>query len=213
MILCGRIRIMMKFKRFLKDVVIIFFLTIIFGMIILFWEDKKDTEEVAQNDVQFAELKTICDLATIKSFYHNVADYEEEASGLFGFMGVGYKKFWMEYTGVIEAGIDFSEVRLDSSDETGIIKVYVPDAQIINADVENTSISTTAQETGIFTDVTLEDESDALWHAQVEMKENAMQNKALLNQAKERAKQLIKEYIVNQGKLLGKEYHIVWEEE
>ena len=174
--------------------------------------DETKEEENIDFETEFSDRKTICELATLKSYYHNVAEYEEEASGIFGFMGVGHKKFWIEYTGTLEAGIDASEVKISNPDENGVIKIYVPDARIMNASAENDSIKISAQETGIFTSIEGEDQAIAFSEAQKHMESSASSNTMLLNQAKERARQLLKEYVCNQGKLMGREYQIEWED-
>ena len=59
----------------------------------------------------FSGVTSVCELATLKCYYHNVAKAETEASGIFAkWLKTGYKKIWTEYSGIIEYGIDISQV-------------------------------------------------------------------------------------------------------
>lgn len=49
----------------------------------------------------------ICELSTMDCYYHNVAKYFEKDAQK-GFLGIGKKdkRFWIEYSGVVQMGID-----------------------------------------------------------------------------------------------------------
>ena len=40
----------------------------------------------------FSGISSVCQLATLKCYYHNVAKAETEANGFLKWLGVGYKK-------------------------------------------------------------------------------------------------------------------------
>ena len=45
----------------------------------------------------FSGVTSVCELATLKCYYHNVAKAETEASGIFAkWLKTGYKKIWTE---------------------------------------------------------------------------------------------------------------------
>lgn len=67
-------------------------------------------------------------------------------------------------------------------------------------------------DTGFMTEITKEEETEALAEAQNHMEETAKGNGNLLNQAKERAKSLIEGYVKNVGEQIGKEYTVEWVE-
>lgn len=67
-------------------------------------------------------------------------------------------------------------------------------------------------DTGLFTDITKEEETAALAEAQNNMEETAQANDALLVQAKERAKNLLEGYVKNVGDQIGEEYTVKWVE-
>lgn len=166
-----------------------------------------------KKEVKF-EINSICELATLKCYYHNVAKSETEASGLWKLMekGYGYKKIWTEYSGTVELGIDVNKVSISEPDGKNVIKIAIPDAEILNIDLDEESIGEPLTDKGFLTKITKEEETEALAEAQKDMKETAEANQAMLTQAKERAMNLIEGYIRNVGEQIGEDYTIEWED-
>ena len=65
-------------------------------------------------------------------------------------------------------------------------------------------------DTGVFTKITIEEEAKALTDAQNKMLENAEQDTLSLEKARSNAKALLKEYVINIGKLTGQNYTVEW---
>lgn len=165
-----------------------------------------------KKEADFSGINSVCELATLKCYYHNVAKAETEASGLLKKLGTGYKKIWTEYSGIVELGIDVNKVSISKSDDKGVVKVTIPDAEILNVDLDENSMSEPLTDTGFMTKITKEEETAALAEAQNNMEETAQENTALLIQAKERAKNLIEGYVKNVGEQIGEEYTVEWVE-
>ena len=161
----------------------------------------------------FSGVTSVCELATLKCYYHNVAKAETEASGIFAkWLKTGYKKIWTEYSGIIEYGIDISQVTVSEPDKNGVVTVTMPDAQVLNVDVDEDSLGTPLTDTGFLTSVTTEEKTTTLAGAQEAMEQQAKENKEMLSQAKARAKTLIEEYIKNVGESIGEEYTVEWKD-
>lgn len=161
----------------------------------------------------FSGLTSVCELATLKCYYHNVAKAETEASGIFAkWLKTGYKKIWTEYSGIIEYGIDISQVTVSEPDKNGVVTVTMPDAQVLNVDVDEDSLGTPLTDTGFLTSVTTEEKTTTLAGAQEAMEQQAKENTEMLSQAKARAKTLIEEYIKNVGESIGEEYTVEWKD-
>lgn len=171
-----------------------------------------DKNQKKEEEADFSAISSVCELATLKCYYHNVAKSETEASGLFKWLGKGYKKIWTEYSGIVELGIDVSKVSVEKPTADGVVKVTIPDAEILSVDLDEDSMSEPLTDTGFMTEITKEEETEALAEAQNHMEETAKGNGNLLNQAKERAKSLIEGYVKNVGEQIGKEYTIEWAE-
>lgn len=161
----------------------------------------------------FSGVTSVCELATLKCYYHNVAKAETEASGIFAkWLKTGYKKIWTEYSGSIEYGIDISQVTVSEPDKNGVVTVTMPDAQVLNVDVDEDSLGTPLTDTGFLTSVTTEEKTTTLAGAQEAMEQQAKENTEMLSQAKARAKTLIEEYIKNVGESIGEEYTVEWKD-
>ena len=161
----------------------------------------------------FSGVTSVCELATLKCYYHNVAKAETEASGIFAkWLKTGYKKLWTEYSGIIEYGIDISQVTVSEPDKNGVVTVTMPDAQVLNVDVDEDSLGTPLTDTGFLTSVTTEEKTTTLAGAQEAMEQQAKENTEMLSQAKARAKTLIEEYIKNVGESIGEEYTVEWKD-
>ena len=161
----------------------------------------------------FSGVTSVCELATLKCYYHNVAKAETEASGIFAkWLQTGYKKIWTEYSGIIEYGIDISQVTVSEPDKNGVVTVTMPDAQVLNVDVDEDSLGTPLTDTGFLTSVTTEEKTTTLAGAQEAMEQQAKENTEMLSQAKARAKTLIEEYIKNVGESIGEEYTVEWKD-
>ena len=171
-----------------------------------------DKNQKKEEESDFSAISSVCELATLKCYYHNVAKSETEASGLFKWLGKGYKKIWTEYSGIVELGIDVSKVSVEKPTADGVVKVTIPDAEILSVDLDEDSMSEPLTDTGFMTEITKEEETEALAEAQNHMEETAKENGNLLNQAKERAKSLIEGYVKNVGEQIGKEYTVEWVE-
>ena len=161
----------------------------------------------------FSGVTSVCELATLKCYYHNVAKAETEASGIFAkWLKTGYKKIWTEYSGIIEYGIDISQVTVSEPDKDGVVTVTIPDAQVLNVDVDEDSLGTPLTDTGFLTSITTEEKTTTLAGAQEAMEQQAKENTEILAQAKARAKTLIEEYIKNVGEGIGEEYTVEWKD-
>lgn len=161
----------------------------------------------------FSGVTSVCELATLKCYYHNVAKAETEASGIFAkWLKTGYKKIWTEYSGIIEYGIDISQVTVSEPDKDGVVTVTIPDAQVLNVDVDEDSLGTPLTDTGFLTSITTEEKTTTLAGAQEAMEQQAKENTEMLAQAKARAKTLIEGYIKNVGEGIGEEYTVEWKD-
>lgn len=196
-------------KTFLLNIVAT--VAIVMCALVMLNRPNVDEEEILEKP-DFSEVTKIGELATLKCFYHNVAEYEKQPDGLFqyGLFQVGYKKFWIEYTGTVEMGIDISKVKIGQPDEEGCVKVYMPEVEKFRINQDSTSIQEPVYETGVFTSITTEEKTVALSQAQEKMEATARADQSMFQRARENAKTLIEQYIINVGINLGQEYDVEW---
>lgn len=167
--------------------------------------------EQVENKVQepdITQIRNICNLATQKCYYHNVAKSEKKAEHLLE----KDRKFWIEYTGIANLGIDMSKVQMkvDGAD----IEVTLPNAELLSISIDEETLndnSYISSEDGLNKNaITADDQTKAINEAQQQMKETVQGNSALLLSAQNRAKILIENYLKQLGEAVGVEYHIQW---
>lgn len=171
------------------------------------------TKSQKENEiVDFSGVNKICELSTLRCYYHNVAELRKEPDGIFkyGLFNYGFKKLWIEYTGIVEVGIDVDQVQVYEPDEKNEVYVYVPEARIITVSADSDSMSEPITDTGMFTEISTDDQNLAFVQAQNDMQEKAAADSSVLNKAKNNAKKLIEQYIINVGDQIGEVYTVKW---
>jgi len=194
-----------KFKDIFtkKNVVVVGGIIVILIVVLLVFNMQgKITKEA-----EFSSVNRICELAAVKCYYHNVGEYESKATGVFNF---GYKKYWFEYNGIVELGINASEVQISDPDKNGVVKIYVPEVEILSTYQDEKSMTKPITDAGIFTSITSEEKVKALSEAQATMRANADADVELKNKAKSNVKKLLEQYVINLGKQMGKDYSVEW---
>lgn len=167
-----------------------------------------ESEEPKEVEPQIAQMKSICELATMKCYYHNVAKYlEEDASGALWWKKD--RKFWIEYAGIVTIGIDASKVKMEVQDD--IVTITIPQAQVLGCKVDETTLT---EDSFIVAKgsaaVEAEHQTAAFQEAQTRMQESASSDTALLANAQQRAQKLLEDYVHNIGDSMGKAYKIKW---
>lgn len=157
---------------------------------------------------RFPQLGTICELATLKCYYHNVAKYE---AGVDDWVPFNYGKLWLEYGGTVRIGVDASQVSVSTPDENDVLEVTIPRAKVLDIDFDEESINKLSEKR-IFSKVSSKTELEAFAEAQENMYETAVENQYMLAEGQSRAKEVIERYILQCGKNIGKEYTVTWKE-
>lgn len=193
--------------KLLRNILIALAIIVAGVVILLFPEIKLKKQPVAPD---FSGIDTICELATLECYYHNVVEYEKQPDGLFqyGLFQYGYKKMWMEYEGIIKVGIDVNEVQVEQPDENNVVRITIPNARVMDVDVDPYSMSDPIVDTGILTTITTEEKSQAFAETQKAMRENAENDSYILSQAQENAKELLKQYVIQVGEQIGQDYTV-----
>lgn len=216
-----KISFLMKKKK-LMTVISGLVCLVLFFVILFVPVRKKETNPV--NLSEYSSVNDIYELATLRSYYHNVAVYEEKPEGAAKVISdiltwpfnqllkTGYKQFWLEYSGIVEIGIDQKKdkIHISDPDASGVVDLYIPDAKVLSIDADESSFSDPLDEKGLFTTITAKERLIAYAAAQDKMRQEAENDLALLRRAKNNAKILIERYIINLGKEMGVDYSIKW---
>lgn len=157
---------------------------------------------------QVSEMKSICELATMDCYYHNVARYKEEDAAGFLFWKKD-KHFWIEYAGIVTIGIDASLVDIEVADEQ--VTITMPPAKVLGCKVDENTLS---EDSFIIdkksADIDARDQTEVFKAAQNNMEKSAAEDSTLLSNAQRRAQKLLEDYVNNIGELIGKQYKIKW---
>ena len=156
----------------------------------------------------FSGISSVCQLATLKCYYHNVAKYElKDAEGFLWW--TKDKNFWIEYSGVVTLGVDVSRVTVEVDGTK--VTISIPAAEVLSCTVDSSSLTEdsyiVAKDSAA---IEAEDEIAAFSVAQADLEATASQDTALLASAQQQAQQLLEDYITNIGKATGKSYTIEW---
>ena len=169
-------------------------------------------ETVQMPEPKIEQVRSICNLATVQCYYHNVAKSEKKAEKGLTHLGEKDRKFWIEYTGIANLGIDVAEVQMNVDGTE--IEVTLPEAKLLNISIDRKTLnedSYISSADGLNkNEITAEDQTAAINQAQQEMQKTVAANTTLLLNAQNRAKKLIENYIVQLGEAAGVEYHITW---
>lgn len=95
------------------------------------------------------------------------------------------------YDMVIKAGIDFSEVKVISDEQTKKVTVTIPKVKVLDNDVQMDSLKVYDETNGLFTNITLKDTSDGIEQMKKDAEKTAIAN-GLLDKAETNAETLIK---------------------
>ena len=168
------------------------------------------TEHVAEESSRIdiapnvSRMKSICELAVIDCYYHNIAkSYEPDVEG-----HLWWKKdrlFWIEYDAIAKYGIDVSNMGI--SIEGDLITVSIPQAKLLECTIDDPKNFKyiVAEDSA---KITAENERNAISKAQDELKEKASNDTMLILQAQQRAEDLLKEYIDSINELGEKSYKV-----
>ena len=168
--------------------------------------------EMPAKEPDINQIRSICNLATLECYYHNVAKSEKKAGTGFTHIGEKDRQFWIEYTGIAKIGIDMSEVQISLNDTN--VKIFVPEAKLLSITIsdkdlnENSYIS--SDDNVNKNPITANDQSKAIAKAQKGMEQSVIENKTLMLSAQTRAKDLIESYVLKLGSLSDITYNIEW---
>lgn len=168
------------------------------------------TENVKINPPDISQIRSICELATLECYYHNVAkSVKEKGSGLLH-IGEVERVFWIEYSGVAKLGIDMSKVTMEMDGDR--IAITIPKAKLLSlSDYSFTEDSFISSDDGLNKNpITAENQTEAVAAANEHIRQLFESDDTMLIRAQERARTLIENYINQLSELSGENYQIEW---
>ena len=165
-------------------------------------------KEIKNIAPETSQMKSICELAVMECYYHNVAKYKEEnATGMLWWEKD--RHFWMEYAGIVTIGVDTSLMNIEVEDEN--VTITIPPAKVLGCKVDETTLTEdsfiVAQNSA---KVEAEHQTEAFKSAKDKLESEAKSNLTLLAAAQQRVQKLLEDYVTNIGNSVGKTYKIKW---
>lgn len=165
----------------------------------------------AQLERETTEIRNICELATIRTYYTNVVKHTQPAEEGFKHIGEKDRKIWIEYTGWADVGIKMESVDIEVNGDKVI--VYMPKAEVLDKGIEELSkdgYKMTKDSWFNKNPISTKKQSKLVDEGQKNMELTIEQDETIINQAQDRAKELIENHIKRMGQMARKEYEIEW---
>jgi hypothetical protein len=114
--------------------------------------------------------------------------------------------FIYSYDGIIRAGVDFTQIKVEKDDDNKVITVTLPEVEIISSDVDQDSFQLYDEKNNIFNPINVTDITDSFADLKNTEEEKAV-NDGLLDKAKTNAVTLIENFM--RGSFDVEDYDIV----
>lgn len=133
------------------------------------------------------------DLTSVKYLYTNLGAFEQQKD----FQGIKLpftkKKFLVRYDGIISAGINLKDMKIDI--EGNVIHIKLPEAKILSHELDEDSFEVFDEENSIFNPFSVSDFQEFQKKLKEEREEEAIKN-GILVQAQQKAGTVIREILL-----------------
>ena len=166
-------------------------------------------EEKKKEQLNLDRIKEISELATLETYYHNVAKITKKPGNKLINIGEVTRKYWIEYNGVAKIGIELSNIEYNIDGNK--ITITMPHAKILETKIENynqDSIYKTKDSWFNNNEVTKDDINKAITKTNDVMINKLKSDNSIFVKAENNAKALITNYINEIGKIYNEKYEI-----
>ena len=135
-------------------------------------------------------LKDIGELTTQAGYFTNV-QVIKNSKEIYGWtIPLTKSKYIFSYDGIVKAGIDFSQIDVQTNEITKCIEVILPEAEIFSLEIDPESLEIYDESKSVFTPLDLEDINNSFTTLQEEVRLQAIEN-GILDNAFENAKLVV----------------------
>lgn len=154
--------------------------------------------EIASKEINIdlieSKIEGIGEMATIEYVYTNAGKYEDPKQ-LFGIdIPLTTKSFIAKWDGIIKAGIEIDEVKVEMKEAKKEIIISLPKAKILSHELDENSFETLDEQDGLFNPVKVKDTKEFEVTTKKSMEERVIEN-GILDKAFENAKQIIEKLV------------------
>lgn len=152
-------------------------------------EDVKITTEVKE-----LSFKDIGQLATQEAMVTQVQVYDKTQSAPLNLFKYGETKYIYSYDVYVKAGYDFTSIIPEVDEETKVISITLPEAEILSCEIDTDSFVVYHEQTSVFSKETLDEKNAELTELQEQAKQKAIEN-GILEKAKDNAETLLTAFV------------------
>lgn len=169
---------------------------LIVALLIAFSVGKKNMEKEMTPTITSSLIKNKLvnakELTTLKYYYTNVGEFENQNT-FYGYkVPFTSKKFIVSYDGVINAEIDLDKIKVSVNDNN--IKIKIPPTKILSHEIFEDSLKVFDERESIFNRIDIEDYNNFSKDQKKEVEKNAIK-KGLLKEADTSAKRAIEDIL------------------
>lgn len=137
-----------------------------------------------------SKIGDIQELATVEYLFTDAAQFTGSKQIKEWNIPFTEKSFILRWEGVIKAGVDLKQVKIEVDEENKKITVTVPASKILSYEIDNDSVEVIDEKNNIFNNISVNDKVQFDSKTEEEMKKRATEN-GLLKKADENAKDIL----------------------
>ena len=149
----------------------------------------QESEPVITADLLGQQLRDIQELSTVEYHYTNRGRFENQKDFYGWKVPFTTKSFIVAYDGVIKAGVDLSEMKIEVSGKT--ITVTMPEAKVLSHEMDEESLEVYDETHNIFNPIEIEDYTQFTADQKESIEARALDN-GLLTSAAQRAENTVR---------------------
>ncbi len=151
--------------------------------------EKEITAEMLQEG-----LNNMGVLVTQEYFFTEVVSYSSIKTLFHLELGITASSFLASYDGVVTAGIDFNDIRVEKDPERALVTVTLPRAEILNVDIDPNSFELYSEKEGLGNPISMEDYNNSLLELEESARGRAIE-RGILDKADANAETVIKSFV------------------
>lgn len=140
------------------------------------------------------KIFAMSELAVVTYTYTELGQYESSKEFYGVKMPFTTNRFLLTYDGVIKAGIDMTEVKVDVDQGVKTVTVILPQAEILSHEIDEDSVKIYDEKTSIFNAFTIEDYT-SFYADQKKTVEKKARDKGLLTEAQTQAENAVRQLL------------------
>lgn len=140
------------------------------------------------------QISSMSELAVVTYTYTELGQYESSKEFYGVKMPFTTNRFLLTFDGVIKAGIDMTEVKVDVDSDTKTVTVKLPGAEILSHEIDEDSVKIYDEKTSIFNPFTVQDYA-SFYADQKKTVEEKAREKGLLTEAQTQAEHAVRQLL------------------